>query len=78
MQNMYPDLFDQLLIYIEYGVKPPKYGDVETKNFGSVKGPQVCNILFLEDFTYLWGILYFLNPCFGLFTITSQISIRHY
>lgn len=41
MQNMYPDLFDQLLIYIEYGVKPPKYGDVETKNFGSVKGPQV-------------------------------------
>ncbi|XP_036362919.1 protein MON2 homolog isoform X2 [Octopus sinensis] len=41
MQNMYPDLFDQLLIYIEYGVRPPKYGDIETKNFGSVKGPQV-------------------------------------
>ncbi|KAK3102372.1 hypothetical protein FSP39_010884 [Pinctada imbricata] len=41
MQSMYPHIFEQLLIYIEYGVRVPKYGHLDAKAFGSVKGPQV-------------------------------------
>ena len=41
MQMMYPDIYDQLLTYIEYGVHTPKFGKIETKAFGSVKGPTV-------------------------------------
>ena len=42
MSNMYPDIFDQLLTYVDYGVRVPKFGKIETKQFGSVKGPTVC------------------------------------
>ncbi|KAJ8301796.1 hypothetical protein KUTeg_020783 [Tegillarca granosa] len=41
MQSMYPDIFQQLLTYVEYGVHVPKYGHIDAKAFGSVKGPQV-------------------------------------
>ncbi|XP_052779500.1 protein MON2 homolog isoform X2 [Mya arenaria] len=41
MHNMYPDIFDQLLTYIDYGIRVPKFGKIETKQFGSVKGPTV-------------------------------------
>ncbi|KAK3580643.1 hypothetical protein CHS0354_013414 [Potamilus streckersoni] len=41
MQTMYADIFDLLLTYIEYGVKAPRFGRMETKTFGTVKGPQV-------------------------------------
>ena len=41
MQSMYPHIFEQLLTYIEYGVRVPKYGQLDAKAFGSVKGPQV-------------------------------------
>lgn len=41
MQSMYPDIYHQLLTYVEYGVKLPKYGQIEAKAFGTVKGPQV-------------------------------------
>lgn len=42
MQKMYPDLFEQLLTFVEYSVKPPRYGNMETKTMGIVKGPSVC------------------------------------
>ncbi|KAL4226462.1 Endocytosis and vacuole integrity protein [Mactra antiquata] len=41
MHTMYPDIFDQLLAYVDYGVRVPKFGKIETKQFGSVKGPTV-------------------------------------
>ncbi|XP_062616734.1 protein MON2 homolog isoform X2 [Saccostrea cucullata] len=41
MQSMYPDIFDQLLTFIEYGVRVPKFGQLDAKAFGAVKGPQV-------------------------------------
>ncbi|XP_021343975.1 protein MON2 homolog isoform X2 [Mizuhopecten yessoensis] len=41
MQSMYPDIFHQLLTFIEYGVRVPKYGQLDARAFGSVKGPQV-------------------------------------
>ena len=41
MQSMYPDIYHQLLTYVEYGVRVPKYGHIEAKAFGTVKGPQV-------------------------------------
>ena len=43
MQSMYPDIYDQLLTYVEYGVHTPKFGKIETKAFGSVKGPTVSS-----------------------------------
>lgn len=42
MQSMYPDIFDQLLTFVEFGVRVPKFGQLEAKAFGAVKGPQVC------------------------------------
>mgnify|MGYP003688665113 CR=1 FL=1 len=42
MQSMYPDIFDQLLTFVEFGVRVPKFGQIEAKAFGAVKGPQVC------------------------------------
>nr|XP_022302198.1 protein MON2 homolog isoform X2 [Crassostrea virginica] len=41
MQSMYPDIFDQLLTFVEFGVRVPKFGQIEAKAFGAVKGPQV-------------------------------------
>ncbi|ESO95637.1 hypothetical protein LOTGIDRAFT_188347 [Lottia gigantea] len=41
MNLMYPHIFDQLLTYSKFGVQAPKYGHLETKVFGTVKGPQV-------------------------------------
>ncbi|XP_053377564.1 protein MON2 homolog isoform X3 [Mercenaria mercenaria] len=41
MHTMYPDIYDQLLTYVDYGVRVPKFGKIETKQFGSVKGPTV-------------------------------------
>ena len=39
---MYPDFFSQLLTFIEYAVRPPRFGKVETKAAGAAKGgPQV-------------------------------------
>ena len=65
MQSMYPDIYDQLLTYVEYGVHTPKFGKIETKAFGSVKGPTVgftekiwitnhliCNLFSLSLFSY--------------------------
>lgn len=43
MQSMYPDIYHQLLTYVEYGVRVPKYGHIEAKAFGTVKGPQVLS-----------------------------------
>ncbi|XP_050413409.1 protein MON2 homolog [Patella vulgata] len=39
--TMFPEIFEQLLTYIKFGVQAPKYGHLETKVFGTVKGPQV-------------------------------------
>lgn len=41
MQATYPDIFHQLLTFITFGVAAPKYGDLEARSFGVVRGPQV-------------------------------------
>ncbi|KAK2183610.1 hypothetical protein NP493_305g02026 [Ridgeia piscesae] len=40
IQVMYPEVFHQLLTYVEYTVKPPKFGKVEAKSVSAVKGTQ--------------------------------------
>ncbi|XP_055882628.1 protein MON2 homolog isoform X4 [Biomphalaria glabrata] len=40
MQAMYPDIFQQLLTFVSFGVNTPKFGEMETKTFGIVRGPQ--------------------------------------
>jgi len=49
MHNMYPDIYDQLLTYIDYGIRVPKFGKIETKQFGTVKGPMVMNFEMWRD-----------------------------
>ncbi|XP_035827170.1 protein MON2 homolog [Aplysia californica] len=41
MQATFPDIFQQLLTFISFGVHAPKFGDLEAKTFGVVRGPQV-------------------------------------
>ncbi|XP_070611694.1 protein MON2 homolog isoform X2 [Erythrolamprus reginae] len=37
MQVMYPAIFDQLLVFVEFSCKPPQYGQLETKHIANAK-----------------------------------------
>ncbi|RXN01795.1 Protein MON2-like, partial [Acipenser ruthenus] len=37
MQVMYPAIFDQLLLFVEFSCKPPQYGKLETKHVANAK-----------------------------------------
>nr|XP_015208768.1 PREDICTED: protein MON2 homolog isoform X3 [Lepisosteus oculatus] len=37
MQVMYPAIFDQLLLFVEFACKPPQYGKLETKHVANAK-----------------------------------------
>lgn len=41
LPTMYPDLFDQLLTFVEYAVRPPKFGKVDAKSITTVVATQV-------------------------------------
>ncbi|XP_028666343.1 protein MON2 homolog isoform X1 [Erpetoichthys calabaricus] len=41
MQVMYPAIFDQLLLFVEFSCKPPQYGKVETKHIANAKFNQI-------------------------------------
>ncbi|XP_013390078.1 protein MON2 homolog, partial [Lingula anatina] len=40
LHTMYPDLYEQLLTFVEYAVVPPRFGKVETKSAAQVRGMQ--------------------------------------
>ena len=41
MPKMYADLFSQLLTFVEFAVKPPKFGKVDAKSVTLMKTSQV-------------------------------------
>lgn len=41
LQVMYPAIFEQLLLFVEFSCKPPQYGRVETKHVANAKYNQV-------------------------------------
>ncbi|XP_070611693.1 protein MON2 homolog isoform X1 [Erythrolamprus reginae] len=41
MQVMYPAIFDQLLVFVEFSCKPPQYGQLETKHIANAKFNQI-------------------------------------
>ncbi len=41
MPKMYADLFQQLLTFVEFAVKPPKFGKVDAKSVTLLKTTQV-------------------------------------
>lgn len=41
MQVMYPAIFDQLLLFVEFSCKPPQFGKLETKHVTNAKYSQV-------------------------------------
>ena len=49
MQTMYPDLFEKLLTFVEYSVRPPRFGKVETKVYGTSKVGAVSRIFCLSN-----------------------------
>lgn len=57
LQVMYPAIFEQLLLFVEFSCKPPQYGRMETKHVANAKYNQVremelaLNCLFLFPFT---------------------------
>ena len=44
MRVMCPDLFDQLLTFVEFSVRLPKFGKVDTKAVSVTKGSQVKGV----------------------------------
>lgn len=38
---MYPAIFQQLLLFVEFSCKPPQYGKMETKHVANAKYNQV-------------------------------------
>ena len=61
--TMYGDLFDQLLTFVGYAVRAPRFGKVEAKAAGSAKMVQVCQNLLRRNnspkikFTYIIFLL---------------------
>lgn len=43
LQVMYPAIFEQLLLFVEFSCKPPQYGRMETKHVANAKYNQVGN-----------------------------------
>ncbi len=41
LQVMYPAIFEQLLLFVEFSCKPPQYGKMETKHVANAKYNQV-------------------------------------
>lgn len=41
LQVMYPAIFEQLLLFVEFSCKPPQYGRMETKHVANAKYNQV-------------------------------------
>lgn len=41
LQVMYPAIFQQLLLFVEFSCKPPQYGKLETKHVANAKYNQV-------------------------------------
>ncbi|XP_047242107.1 protein MON2 homolog isoform X1 [Girardinichthys multiradiatus] len=41
LQIMYPAIFEQLLLFVEFSCKPPQYGRVETKHVANAKYNQI-------------------------------------
>lgn len=41
LQVMYPAIFEQLLLFMEFSCKPPQYGRMETKHVANAKYNQV-------------------------------------
>ncbi|XP_062245338.1 protein MON2 homolog isoform X1 [Platichthys flesus] len=41
LQVMYPAIFEQLLLFVEFSCKPPQYGRMETKHVASAKYNQI-------------------------------------
>ncbi|KAI1905467.1 hypothetical protein AGOR_G00016500 [Albula goreensis] len=41
MQVMYPAIFDQLLLFVEFSCKPPQFGKLETKHVANAKYSQI-------------------------------------
>ncbi|XP_024911817.1 protein MON2 homolog isoform X3 [Cynoglossus semilaevis] len=41
LQVMYPAIFEQLLLFVEFSCKPPQYGRVETKHVANAKYNQI-------------------------------------
>lgn len=41
LQVMYPAIFEQLLLFVEFSCKPPQYGRMETKHVANAKCNQV-------------------------------------
>ncbi|XP_063438367.1 protein MON2 homolog isoform X1 [Mytilus trossulus] len=69
MQSMYPDIYHQLLTYVEYGVRVPKYGQIEAKAFGTVKGPQVAWVTM--------NFVPFSEKCVEMVVDLYRITARH-
>lgn len=44
LQVMYPAIFEQLLLFVEFSCKPPQYGRMETKHVANAKYNQVGNV----------------------------------
>lgn len=47
---MYPAIFQQLLLFVEFSCKPPQYGKMETKHVANAKYNQVSVLLLLFCF----------------------------
>lgn len=54
---MYPAIFQQLLLFVEFSCKPPQYGKMETKHVANAKYNQVsvssASVLFSGSLNFL-------------------------
>ena len=66
MPKMYADLFQQLLTFVEFAVKPPKFGKVDAKSVSLMKTNQV---IIKSVWVSVWG-----GGFLGLFEILNDMG----
>ena len=55
MPKMYADLFQQLLTFVEFAVKPPKFGKVDAKSVSLMKTNQVIKHPHVNQYLQIGG-----------------------
>ncbi|XP_039663698.1 protein MON2 homolog isoform X3 [Perca fluviatilis] len=64
LQVMYPAIFEQLLLFVEFSCKPPQYGRMETKHVANAKYNQVewrFALNYVPFSQLLWLILFYVK-----------------
>ncbi len=78
LQVMYPAIFEQLLLFVEFSCKPPQYGKMETKHVANAKYNQVSLCLVSPPHTVFTSLSVFKMLDLLLFCLDHCCFMTHH